>query len=321
MRNYIVCFFGFLTDRLRNRKQNLLVTEQGWIQKSECFYDKKGDPEVREKILRTDNSTLDILLAARYKLLKMSEHSTLTEASVVSIRPPLPCPRLPKSLNMKQSKTGNYSYAEVEFRPMIITEEGAISGPIQSLSHTEEDHDDSIHSHHENLQWDDDLGLYEDESRRSPIDFDNVAHDTYNFEIKDDHLRETVIGDDEFYDASDDRDAHSSEYIYDAPIDVVTQQIDVSQLYAQVDFSAKKKKNPSKEVSDSLTDKSAMDPQADHDKKSSTAQSRVSGKSRFFVDIPAKRGDLPPPIPKPCKLLLHFFIIFHNIVSASLSLP
>ena len=239
----------------------------------------------------------------------MSDRPTHTEPSIISRRPPVPCPKLPTSLVVKQTKTGNYSYAEIEFRPMLVTEEGAISAPIRDTPYDSSAQDDFIASPTNNLQWDEDLGLYDSEYSYNQGYTENIR----DLEIPQDvtsSLRDTAIVDEnnepEGNFQSFDED-YSSEYIYDTPIDTSSQrEIDVSQLYAQVDFSAKTKKS-------SNNDSSAMNGTTKHKEplsnKSSYDGTNKSANSKFFVDIPDKRVRTPPPIPAPygSKLVLISF--------------
>ena len=249
---------------------------------------------------RRCSNTYEVLLAAKYKLqqFEMSEHSTQVEPTIISKRPPVPCPKLPKSFHTKQTKTGNYSYADVEFRPMIITDEGAVSAPIQGIQYNKTE-DESVVSPTDNLQWDDDFEHYDYEKAHHKDDYNYHTYDSQIPKEMISQMRETVIADEESYSEQNpeflDED-YSSEYIYDTPIDLSSQrEVDVSQLYAQVDFTSKKKK---------ISKKKSSEPVADDIKNNAKVVGKKvphngTGKSKFFVQIPERRIGAPPPIPKP----------------------
>lgn len=301
-----------MTGGCNGGKGNDILNDEKWIEKHQLSYIDKDYASCKGPLYDTCRCTHDVLIAVKYRLQKlgMSDRPTHSEPSVISRRPPVPCPRLPKSFEVKQTKTGNYSYAEVEFRPMLVTEEGAISAPIRDTPCDNSTQDDLIASSTDNLQWDEDLGLYDSEKPYNQGYAENIR----DFEIPQEvtsSLRETAIVDENnepegnFQSFGED---YSSEYIYDTPIDTSSQrEIDVSQLYAQVDFSAKKKKSPN-------NDSSAINGIAKHkepiSKKSSYDEITKFANSKFFIDTPDKRSRTPPPIPAPyrSKLVLFNFL-------------
>ena len=237
----------------------------------------------------------------------MSGHDARAKSSVVSRRPQLPCPTHLKNFPPKQTRTGNYSYAEIEFRPMIVTEEGAFSAPIKSSFPDEVDQDEALQSPVENLQWDDDLGIYKEEDG-----FDESASNTCNYGgVGLGPERETVIGDDAADLESQMSEGYSSDYIYDTPIDASTEpKIDASQLYAQVDFSAKKKKYPNNDSCVKVDSNDAPYAYTEVRTVSQFHQPNVDNeRSKLYVKIPEKREHAPPPIPKPYAGMLLSFII------------
>ena len=80
----------------------------------------------------------------------------------------------------------------------------------------------------------------------------------------------------------------------------------IADLYAKVDYSKKKTKSRKElgKVSNSKREESvepyyySIIPDGDSDGETELDSTKV-GKSEFFVDIPEKRGDTPPPAPEP----------------------
>ena len=296
---------SFLTARDSSSRQVDDLPEEKWIQRHQLSDIHRDLSDYRDSALnRTCSNTLDVLVAVKYKLqrLEMSDHMAHANPGIISRRPPVPCPVLPKTFQTKQTKTGNYSYAEIEFRPMIVTEEGAISAPIQDTAYDKQQ-DGVTASPTSNLQWDDDLGLGDNRSSYDQDDSSNM----HDFEIPHEvtsQMRETVIASDdsepEEYSKPPEED-YSSEYIYDTPLDTSSQrEIDVTQLYAQVDFSAKKKKPPKHDSPEPSRNGVKRHKEPLSNKSSCSGQSDC-GNSKFFVHIPDRRGSTPPPIPAPYK--------------------
>ena len=268
----------------------------------------------------SNDSTYKVLLGVKSKLqeLKMSEQFA---RKAVARRPPVPCPELPRVLGSKQSKTGNYSYADIEFRPLIITEHGAISAPIETQCEDEDSYDSvGVKSPTDNYEWDDDVGMYGNQEYASvELNVKNSA-DTATFDseiplpgdnadsfVNIGQMRETVIGDiDDTYRGSSQplsHDTDSESKIYDTPIDSFSQkEVDVSQLYASVDFT-KKKKNRNKDQEKNILADTVVSKDISFECHGSRQSQRDTtmdvGKSKFFIDIPDRREGPPPPIPKP----------------------
>ena len=203
----------------------------------------------------------------RLQTLNMAELEGRNFSEAAKRRPPVPCPRLPPSLHSnKQTKTTDtYSYAEVEFRPMIITEDGALAGPVDDEAPQDGNNDSNPAS--DDFHWDDDIGVYNEaepyvEGGFNPargIDPSVYRHYNKSYEIAN-PPRETVIGadswddivstegplqrtvDDVAPDEDSDEDYRETDDIYDTPIDTSTQGgTDAAQLYSVVDFSQIKK--------------------------------------------------------------------------------
>ncbi len=233
-------------------------------------------------------------------------------------RAPVPCPKLPASFRSSvKEKNANYSYASIEFRPAIVTDDGVTAGPKS------DDENDNFNDemNNEDFQWEDELPL-------SPVDSEHYAEVeiTPRFE----HSQSDVppIIPPRRFNSNENIDDPSFE-IYDTPIDNTPDDVDLSQLYAVVDFSKKKKK--SKKSSLDSIENVRPDVQLNTDIVYDTPDVEVEqnlqnvpekndgsqvGNSKFFVDIPASRAGAPPPVPKPfaCKLLCFpFNVVFIEI--------
>ena len=289
----------FLTGAGGDSKQSTGLDDEKWLKRQRLSFDHRDDTSYKEKIYGVCDYTLNILTAVRYKLekLTMSYHSAHTDPNFIRRRPPVPCPKLPTTSHPKQAKIGNYSYADIEFRPMIVTEEGAFSAPIQDTPCDIKAQDDVTENPAGNLQWDDDLGHFDSEKLYSQ-GYVNAGSDCEVSQELASQLRETVIADEDYETEKQSFDEDcSSDYIYDTPIDTSSQkEIDLSQLYAKVDFSAKKKKPPRKDSPSSA--------RSEHGNQKETASKKYSGpsdagNSKFFVGISDEIPDTPPPIPAP----------------------
>ena len=291
-----------MTGASGDSKQNTALDEEKWLKRQWLSCDHRDDSSHSEKICGVCDYTLDILTAVRYKLqeFEMSDHSPHTDPNIIRRRPPVPCPKLPTTSNPKQTKTGNYSYADIEFRPMIVTEEGAFSAPIQDAPYDMKAQDDITENPAGNMQWDDDLGHYDSSEKSYSQVYVNDRTDCEVSHELTSHLRETVIADEDYEieKQSFDED-NSSDYIYDTPIDTSSQkEIDLSQLYAKVDFSAKKKKPPRKDIPSSARSEHRKQKETPS-KKSPHSGSSDAGNSKFFVGISDEISGTPPPIPAP----------------------
>lgn len=231
-----------------------------------------------------------------------------------SKRPPVPCPKLPASFRAnKHDDTSNYSYASVEFRPVIITDEGAVTAPVDQVSPADRtdgfNHDFNVNN--EEYLWDDEMQACNSFDAAPYAEMQpNPTHGELQLQSSEAEARGLPMLPPRENDDRNVTQIRESD-IYDIPVDMGKhQEVDVSQLYAVVDFNQKRtsqKKNVTEEINRNgqHIDVDVVEEQVDGCTKSnqqSTAGENgqsIVGKSKFFVEIPDKRAGAPPPVPKP----------------------